>query len=420
METENNKSMSLWQKTGLFLASIAPGIFLIGYNIGTGSITTMASAGAKYGMTLIWPLLISCIFTYILIVAFGRFTAITGYTALFSFKKFFGSGLAIFVLISLLFSEWVSCIGVMSIVVQVVQEWSRPLTSSGEGFNPLLLTFIFGVFLYFLFWNGKHRFFEKILALFVGMMGMSFILTMFMVIPDPMEVITGLVPQLPEESNVALLMAGMVGTTMGGILYVVRSILVQEKGWTVKDLALEKRDALISSSAMFLLSVAIMACAAGTLYPLGLEVNNAIDMVKLLEPLAGRFAISIFVAGIVSAGLSSLFPIVLLAPWLFADYNGKPRNMESASSRLLVLFGVSLGFVVPVFGGRPVLVMIVSQALAVIATPVIIFLMIIIQNRESIMGDYTVTRKWNWNMGIIFAFTVIMAVIGVFGIVGLF
>ncbi len=420
MKTNASEKSGIFTRLGLFLSSIAPGIFLIGYNIGTGSITTMASAGAKYGMTLTWALLISCVFTYILIVTFGSYTAITGDTALHSFRKHFGSAIAGFVLVSLLFSEWTSCMGVMSIVVQTVQEWSRPLTADGGGFNPLLLTAIFAGLLYFLFWQGQHRFFEIILAIFVGVMGLSFILTMFMVIPDPVQVIEGLVPRLPKESNAALIMAGMVGTTMGGILYVVRSILVQEKGWNEKDLVLEKRDALISSSAMFLLSAAIMACAAGTLFPRGLEVNNAIDMVTLLEPLAGRFAISIFVAGIVSAGLSSLFPIVLLAPWLIADFKNKQRNMRSTSARLWVLFGVLLGFVVPIFGGRPVLVMIISQAMAIIVTPVVILLMFLLQNRPAVMGNFTASAGLNTWLVIIFLFTIFMAVVGIFGIAGLF
>ncbi len=420
MQKQVSEKSGILSRLGIFVASIAPGIFLIGYNIGTGSITTMASAGAKYGMTLTWALLLSCVFTYILIVTFGRYTAITGDTALHSFRTHFGSAIAGFVLASLLFSEWASCMGVMSIVVQTVQEWSRPFTADGNGFSPLLLTTIFAALLYFLFWQGQHRFFEKILAIFVGLMGLSFFLTMFMVIPDPVQVIEGLVPRLPEESNAALILAGMVGTTMGGILYVVRSILVQEKGWSANDLALEKRDALISSSAMFLLSAAIMACAAGTLFPRGLEVNNAIDMVKLLEPLAGRFAISVFVAGIVSAGLSSLFPIVLLAPWLITDFRNKPRNMRTTGARLWVLFGVLLGFVVPVFGGRPVLVMIISQAMAIIATPVVILLMFLLQNRPAVMGKYTATTGLNVWLVVIFLFTIFMALVGIFGIAGLF
>jgi Mn2+/Fe2+ NRAMP family transporter len=217
-----------------------------------------------------------------------------------------------------------------------------------------------------------------------------------------------------------LIMAGMVGTTMGAILYVVRSILVQEKGWGAGDLKHERRDAIISASMMFILSVAVMAAAAGTLHPLGLKVDNAIDMVKLMEPLAGRFAISIFVGGIVAAGLSSLFPIILLAPWLFADYNNKKREMKSTGSRLLVLFGVLLGLVVPVFGGRPVMVMIVSQAMAAIVTPLVLALMFYIYNKKSIMGNHTLGIGSNLTLGFILIFTVAMAAAGIIGILGQF
>ena len=415
-----SSTLPLSKRIVLFLASIGPGIFLIGYNIGTGSVTTAAATGAAYGMSLVWPLLLSCIFTFILIVAFGRYTAITGNTALSSFRQHYGVVIASFVLISVIFSEWVAFMGVMSVVAEVFKEWSRPLTPTGEGINMIISSVMFGGLIYILFWNGTYRFFEKILMIFVAIMGLTFILTMFMVIPDPLEIIKGLVPKIPEEANAALLIAGMVGTTMGGVLYLVRSILVKEKGWTVNDLREERRDALISSSMMFLLSVAIMACAAGTLYPLGLKVDNAIDMVKLLEPLAGRFAISIFVAGIISAGLSSLFPHILLAPWLFADLMNLPRNMKLTYNRLIALFTVSLGLVVPIFGGRPVLVMIFSQVLAAIATPVIVLLMLLLLNKEKIMGEHRAGIGFNIIMMVIFLFTVFMAVTGIVGIKGLF
>ncbi|MDH3245996.1 MAG: Nramp family divalent metal transporter [Saprospiraceae bacterium] len=402
----------------VFLISISPGLFLIGYNIGTGSITTMAVAGASYGLQLILPVLISCIFTFFLIMVFGQYTIVTGRTVLQSFREFFGSPVALLVLASLLISEWVSCMGVMAVIVQVVQEWSRPLTTSGEGFSPILMAAIFGGLIYWIFWQGRHKFFEKVLIVFVSLMGLCFVLTMFMVVPTPTELLRGLTPYIPEDSEGLLLMAGMVGTTMGGILYVVRSILVQEKGWTIKDLKQEKKDAAISATLMFLLSLAIMAAAAGTLFPRGLRIENAIDMVSLLEPLAGRFAISIFVAGIVCAGLSSLFPIVLLAPWLIADYRGVKRDMRSVSSRLLVLFGVLLGLMVPIFGGRPVFVMILSQAGTLLATPLILILMLLLINRKSLMKEYLATPGRNLIMGLILLFTIFMTIAGIQGMIG--
>src|SRR5210317_39926 len=91
---------SLKQRIIIGLSLVGPGLFLIGYNIGTGSITTMAKAGADYGMTLFWALILSCIFTYILMVAYGKLTLVTGTTALNNIKRryTFGKPLAIYIM----------------------------------------------------------------------------------------------------------------------------------------------------------------------------------------------------------------------------------------------------------------------------------------------------------------------------------
>ena len=102
---------------------------------------------------------------------------------------------------------------------------------------------------------------------------------------------------------------------------------------------------------MFLLSFAIMACAAGAMS--GEKIDNAIQIVRLIEPLAGRIGTAIFAAGIVAAALSSLFPILLLAPWLLSDYRGKPCDMRSRETRLLLFGGLLCSLAVPIFGGRP-------------------------------------------------------------------
>jgi manganese transport protein len=406
---------SIYKKILIFIASIGPGLFLVGYNIGTGSITTMASAGADHGMSLTWAVFLSCVFTFILIVVFGRFTLITGQTALRSFKIHFGSGITIFVLLSLIISEMISSIGVMAVMVQSVQEWSRPLTSSGQGISTIILAAVFAGTMIALLFNGRYNLIEKILSLFVAIMGLCFIITMFMVIPDASSVIKGLIPRIPAAPNAGVLVAGMLGTTMGGVLYVVRSITVKEKKWNISNLKLERKDALISSGLMFLLSIAVMACAAGTLYPKGLHINNAIDMIKILQPLAGRFAISLFVGGIVCAGLSSLFPHYMLVPLLLSDYQDQKLNFQTTRNRIIMVFYASLGLIVPIFGGRPVFILIVSQALTLVVTPVLLILMLILQNNKKLMGEHKATIKLNIVMSIIILFTIIMTIIGVVG-----
>lgn len=407
------------KKIGLFLAALGPGIFLVGYNIGTGSVTSMASAGASYGMVLTWAVMLSCVFTYLLIITFGQYTLVTGKTAIQSFRKNFGDTTAKIVLWSLIISEMVSSIGVMAIVSEIIHEYSKFYSPTGEGINTIIITIVIAVLIVGLLFNGKYSLVEKVLIVFVTLMGVSFLLTSFLVIDNPSDVLVGMIPNIPNEVNAGLIVAGMIGTTMGGVLYVIRSVTVKEKKWNISDLKNEKKDAFVSALLMFLLSIAIMAAAAGTLHPLGLKVENAIDMVKLLEPLAGKFAISLFVVGLVAAGISSLFPHYMLVPMLLADYENKKLDLSTLRNRGIVIFYALLGLVVPVFGGRPVLVMITSQALALIATPLILILMWIQVNRKEDMGNYTANYKKNIILGLITLFTVYIAIIGFIGILNL-
>ena len=400
----HEKSLAIW-------SSVSTGIFLIGYNIGTGSITAMASAGAEYGMSLTWALLLSCLFTYSLMIAFSRYTMVTGQTVLHGFRTHFGAPVTLFILVSLLSAEVMSSMGLMGVAAEVIGEWSRPLTADGEGFNQLGVALFFAVLLGFVCWQGKQSVFEKVLSLFVFIMGLSFLATLFVVTPSPEVILRGLKPSIPDHGNALMVVSSMVGTTMGAILFVVRSILVADKGWTMADMRMQKRDAAVSVIMMFVRSFAIMACAAGAMP--GEKIENAIQMVKLIEPLAGRIASAVFVGGIVAAALSSLFPILLLAPWLIADYQGKKCDMTSTQTRLLILAGLLCSLAVPLFGGRPVRVMIASQTLAVIATPLVVLFMTILLNRRRIMHE---NRPKIWQNGIyvlVFLFSAMMAVFGI-------
>jgi Mn2+/Fe2+ NRAMP family transporter len=169
----------------LALTAIGPGLFLIGYNIGTGSITTMAKVGAEYGMTLTWVLALSCIFTYILMVAYGKTTLVTGNTALFNIKNSlkYGPFLAIYIIIALVIGEILALMGIFGIVADLLQEGSR-LLFGGEGFSTVAITLVLVVGLYLLLWIGNYKIFEKFLIFFVVLMVVSFVVVFFMVNPS--------------------------------------------------------------------------------------------------------------------------------------------------------------------------------------------------------------------------------------------
>ena len=403
-----------------FLISILPGLFIVGYVVGTGSVTSMVVAGARYGMSFTWALFLSCFFTFILLIAISRITIVTGRTIMFNIKQHIGWFASVFIIIGLMVTVISSIMGVMAVVAQVIQEWTRPMTSGQTGLSPLITSIIFLSFLLFLFWTGKHGIFIRFVSLMVGVMGIAFVLTNFMIIHDPAAMFQGLIPNIPASGKPHLIIAGMVGTTMAAVVLVSRSVIIAEKGWKVDDLHIERRDAIISASVLFLVSAAIMASAAGTLYPRGITVDNAIDMVSTLEPLAGRFAIAVFVTGIIAAGLSSIFPNMLLLPWLICDYKGIDRDLTKKIFRVVVIIVTLSGLIIPIFGGQPIVIMIASQAFSPLMMPLLIIFLIIIMNKNKVMGKLVNGFWLNTGLIITLLFSIFMFFIAFEGYIDFF
>jgi len=400
-----------------FLNSILPGIFLIGLNIGTGSVTAMAKAGADYGMSLLWTILLSCLITLVLINLYGKYTIITGETALEAFRKHIHPGVGIFFIIALGTNVSGSVIGVMGIISDVCFEWSKNFISGG--ISPIYFALFFVVLVYLLFLNGRTRFFQKALTIIVGIMAASFLINFFIFTPPPSEILKGLIPNIPQaglDKNIFLVIASMVGTTVFSGLFILRTTLVKEAAWTLKDIKTQKYYALFSSVMMFIISAAVMASAAGTLHIKGIGLENVSEMITLLEPLAGPFAVAIFSIGLVSAGLSSQFPNLLLLPWLLCDYNMTDRNMKTLRYRIIVFFISILGLVVPLFNAKPIVVMIASQAFGALILPVTVICLFYLGNKKQLMGKYAFSITINITLLIIFMFSLIMSYMGFSGL----
>jgi len=391
---------NILKKITIALAAVGPGLFLIGYNIGTGSVTTMAKTGAEHGMELFWALVLSCVFTFILMVAYGKVTLVSGKTALFNIKSEFRHGwvLALYIMVALIVGELLALMGVMGIVADLVQEGIR-LLFNGAVVDRLWIILILSVGVYFLLRFGQYRTFEKVLTVFVIFMGLSFIMVFFMVKPDLVSIAKGLVPGVPDTPGAFGLVAAIAGTTCSAAVFIMRSTVVAEKGWTVHNLKDEKKDAFVSASMMLLLSGVIMAVAAGTLHIMGLKLENTVEMIHLFEPIGGKAAAFILILGIVGAGLSTIFPIVLIAPWLIADYSGKPRNIHSSQSRWLIFFALLFAFGTIFLKQSPPALMVFSQAFQACILPAVAIPIFILMNRKKLMSSYV--TGWKMNLGVI-------------------
>ncbi len=390
------------------LSAIGPGLFLIGYNIGTGSVTTMAKTGAEHGMGLFWALLLSCIFTYILMVTYGKVTLVTGKTALYNFRTEFRWGwvLSLYIIIALIIGELLALMGVMGIVADLVQEGIR-LAFDGLEVSTFWIILFFSTILYALLWFGRYQTFEKLLTILVIFMGLSFVLVFIMVKPSISTIVEGMVPTIPNSPGSLGLIAAITGTTCSAAVFIMRSTVVAEKGWGINDLKTEKKDAFVSAAMMLLLSGVIMAVAAGTLHVSGLKLDNTVEMIDLFKPIGGKLAAFILILGIAGAGLSTIFPIVLIAPWLLSDFRGAPRNIHSTQSRWLIFIALLFAFGTVFLEERPPALMIFSQAFQACILPAVVIPIFVLINKKKLMHHYLASTKLNIGIIAVILFSLI-------------
>jgi len=384
---------SFLKKFLALVLAFGPGIFAIGYTIGTGSVTSMIVAGSTYGMQLLWVLVLSCVFSGLLIFAYGNFALVTGQTALYAFKKHlkWGKLIAILIILGISFGQWNSLMGILGISANIIYEIFLIYFPALEGFKYesvlTIAVIVIAVFYRFLL-VGKYAFFEKILVIFVTIMGLSFIISLFMVYPLPIEVAKGLMPTIPKVEGGQMMVAAFVGTTMAAATFLSRPLFVKGKGWTIKNLKQQKKDAIIAASLVFLISAAVMAVACGALYHQGQPVTKVLDMVNTLEPVAGKFALTLFFFGTLSAGLSSIFPCLLIAPILLADYQSGELDTTSKQFKIITAIACLFALIVPVFGANPIEMQIVSQVFNVFVLPLVILGIVLLINNKKLMHNY--------------------------------
>jgi len=192
---------------------------------------------------------------------------------------------------------------------------------------------------------------------------------------------------------------------------------VKEAGWTMKDYDIQKRDALFAGIMMFIVSASIMAAASGTLHSQGIRLENVSEMINLLEPVAGLFAVGVFALGVVAAGVSSQFPNISLMPWLIDDYKGRKPNLRRIDYRIYVLLLSLLGMIVPLLNAKPVTVMIASQAFSALILPVTVACLIYLGNKQKVVGENKLSYAANLQLTLVMIFSLIMSYMSYSGLI---
>lgn len=401
--------------------SFGPGIFAIGYTIGTGSVTSMIVAGSTFGMQLLWVLVLSCLFSGALIYAYGNFALVTGETALHAFKKYlpFGRLIGILIIVGVTFGQWNSLIGILGISSNIIFEllvlYFPALGPHKYAVVIAIAALVIGV-MYGILLNGRYSLFEKVLVFFVSIMGVSFIVSLALVHPLPVEVAKGLVPSIPDVPGGRMMVAAFVGTTMAAATFLSRPLFIQGKGWTMDHQDQQKRDAIVAAVLVFVVSGSIMSVAHGALFHKQEPITDVLGMVGALEPIAGKTALTLFFFGTLSAGLSSVFPCLLIAPLLIEDYRSGKLDTQSRQFRIITGVASVLALAIPVLGFNPIKGQLLTQVFNVFVLPLVVAGIIVVVNKRNLMGEHVAGYGLNVLLGLAFLFSVVISYNGILAI----
>ena len=113
------------------------------------------------------------------------------------------------------------------------------------------------------------------------------------------------------------------------------------------------------------------------------------------------------IVGIAGAGLSTVFPIILIAPWLICDYTGKERNIQSPLFRWLGLFGILFSFGFLVMKEKPPGLMVFSQAFQACILPAVAIPVYFLLKDNKLMKNHGMKSSFNIGMVLVILFSLL-------------
>lgn len=363
--------------------ALGPGMLVVGSFIGPGTVTSSTRAGASYGYQLLWCILFSVVAVIIMQGMAARLGIVTQ------------TGLAENLVKDLndkpLLKKFMVLLISLAIILGGVAYMSGDLTGTAIGISAItgipsrIIAPIWGICILFISnHNNAIKWLEKLLTLCVSVMAIIFVLTMFVVKPDVLEIFAGIVPRVP--SGAIMTCVALIGTTVVPYNLFIHATS-SHKTWSDPDeIPLSQFDVTFSMIVGGIITGAVMI-TAGTVVR-GMEITSAVDMAQQLKPLLGNFAVPFLAIGLIAAGISSAVITPLGVSYVLGGLFGwkldKTDKRFFATNVLIVLCGI----VGAATGFNPITIIMAAQAVNGVFLPVSVFTLLYLASKSSVMGEY--------------------------------
>ena len=360
---------------------IGPGILIAAAFIGPGTVTLCTIAGASFGYSLIWAIVLSIFSTIVLQEMSLRIGLITKMNLAEVIRINIKSKF-----INRLFLVLIIC----SILIGNAAYEAGNITGASLGisaiFNSESVNYIpifIGLIAFIILYQGNYKILERFLVLLVLIMSISFFITAIMTKPNIGRLVNGfLLPEL-NSSNLMVVL-GLVGTTVVPYNLFLHSSLVSEKWGSLNKLKVARLESFFSILIGGLISLSIIITAASVNNK---DVNGVIDLAKGLEPLYGKFAIYFLGIGLFASGITSSITAPLAAAYVAKSCFGWDDSLKSQKFRAIWIIILFIGVTVSMVELNPIEIIKFAQFSNSLLLPIIAIILLWLINNKSIISS---------------------------------
>jgi len=385
-----------------FFAVLGPGFVTASAGNDVGGIATYSAAGAKFGYATLWTLVALTVSLIVVQEMAGRMGAVTGQGLAGLIRENFGLRTTFLAMLALFFintgitaTEFAG-IGAASEIFGVSRYVAVPLS--------MLIVFAFVLRL-------PNKVVERV---FVGLslIYLSYVVSGVLAHPDWGQVARGaFVPTIERDPAFLVTVVGLIGTTISPYMQFFLQSAVVDKGSRARDLPAIRADIVVGSVLAIVLAGFMVIANGATIYqaalhtgkpPLDIDTAQAQDFARALQPLAGKFAATLFAFGILNAGIFTATVLPLSTAYIVCEAFGLEASLDRRFREAPVFYTLFAGAVV--LGAGLVLLVpkasllkliFYAQVVQGVLLPFELVLMLIVVNRPRVMGRFVNTGFGN-------------------------
>jgi len=376
----------------LILSIVGPGLITVNAGNDAGGIATYASVGASYGYKMLWGLLLITFSLAIIQEMNARMAVVTGKGLSDLIREKFGVKWTFFAMIILFIANFGVVLGDFAGIAASMELF---------GISKYIAIPLVAICIWLLVTRGSYGRIEKIFLLFTFVF-FGYIISAFLAKPDWSVVFKSMVtPTISLDSGFLLAFIGMIGTTITPYMQFYLQSSIVDKKLSLKDYKYEKLDVYLGSFWGNAVSFFIIVCTAATLYQAGITINSAQEAAVALKPLAGRYAFILFGSGLFGASVLAATIIPLSTSYAICEAFGWESGMDNKYKEAPTFFGIYTAIItisallIMIPGLSLMKIILVTQQVAGVLSPIILTFMIILINDKNIMGKHVNSKTQN-------------------------